>query len=185
MVGMMVTRGDPMTLDTFFATLDRHRDAVPIDELVRLLEALAITRADVEPHVSFAPEGYKRNVLRVGPGYAALVLCWRPDQASPIHDHRGSACGVLVLDGTLAETKYERRPDGHLRETTTGRLAVGTVCGSYDADIHTIRNAASRDLVTLHVYTPPMQNYRIYELGSTAVEVRSDEETLAALAAMP
>jgi len=167
-----------MKLDAFFTELDRHRESVPIDELVALMKRLEITRADVEHCVAFDDDRYKRNVLRVGSGYAALVLCWQPGQASPIHDHRGSACGVLVLDGEITETKYVRGRDGLLTETTTSTLRCGDVCGSYDADIHVIGNRrGAGDLVTLHVYTPPLRNFHIYSLGSTEVQVCEDRET--------
>lgn len=168
-----------MKLDAFFDELDRHTDAVPIDELVALMKRLDITRADVEHCVAFDDDRYKRNVLRVGSGYAALILCWQPGQASPIHDHRGSACGVLVLDGEVTETKYVRGADGLLAETTTGTLGLGEVCGSYDADIHVIgnRRPAGQDLVTLHIYTPPLQEFHIYTLGSTEVKMCEDRET--------
>lgn len=171
-----------MTLDRFFTDLDEHKDAVPIDELVRLLKRLKITRADVEQAVKFGDDKYRRNVLKLGSGYAALVLCWKSGQASPIHDHRGSACGVLVLDGTLTETRYRPGDDGLLSPSAVGTMNVGDVCGSYDTDIHVIGNTepAGHELVTLHVYTPPLKDYHVYRLGSTEVEVHADEETLAA-----
>jgi cysteine dioxygenase len=175
-----------MKLPKFFRALDEHDESVPIDTLVELLKRVEIDRADIEHVIAFDPDRYKRNVLKVGPGYAALVLCWAPGQASPIHDHRGSACGVMVLEGKVTETKYERGADGLLTQTTTGTLDVGEVCGSYDADIHIIRNAETdgSNLITLHIYSPPLQDYHIYTMGSTEVEVRSDEETLAAQRAL-
>ncbi len=171
-----------MKLESFLTELDRHEKAVPIDELVDRLERLEITRADVEHIVAFDDDRYKRNVLRVGSGYAALILCWQPGQSSPIHDHRGSACGVLVLDGLLHETKYKRGADGMLRATTTGTMRRGDVCGSYDADIHVIgnRQPPGQDLVTLHVYTPPLRDFHIYSLDSPEVEVCQDRETMEA-----
>ncbi len=170
-----------MNLPEFFTSLASYPDRVPIDRLVELIRQLDVTLADVASHVAFDDEHYKRNVLKVGPGYAALVLCWKPGQASPIHDHRGSACGVLVLDGVVTETKYERGDDGMLRETATGTLAVGDVCGSCDTDIHIVRNdEEQRDLVTLHVYTPPLRDIHVYRLDSTEVETCTDVETLEA-----
>ncbi|MHC5023458.1 MAG: cysteine dioxygenase [Planctomycetota bacterium] len=170
-----------MTLDDFFTDLDQHADCVPIDELVELMKRVEFTRADIEHAISFSDEHYKRNMLRLGNGYAALILCWKPGQASPVHDHRGSACGVRVISGSVTETRYRRGADGMLTETETCVHDIGNVCGSYDEDIHVIRNADpdGHELITLHVYTPPLENYRVYSLGSTEVKVCSDEETLA------
>ncbi|MHC5113564.1 MAG: cysteine dioxygenase [Planctomycetota bacterium] len=170
-----------ITLSDLFAQLDTHEEAVPIDQLCSLLEQLDLTIDDVREYVSFNPDHYQRNLVHLGPGYAALILCWAPGQSSSIHDHRGSACGVLVLQGTVAETKYKRDADGMLTLDRVTRLPVGQVCGSYDSDIHTIVNEDPNEgLVTLHVYTPPMENYRVYHLDSAEVEVKSDEEVLAA-----
>jgi cysteine dioxygenase len=168
-----------MKLPEFFRILDGHADHVPIDDLVALMQRLEITRGDVEEVVRFDDGHYKRNILKVGSGYAALILCWQPGQASPIHDHRGSACGVLVLEGVVTETKYGRAADGMLFETDTRSYRPGSVCGSWDADIHVIRNdePAGRDLITLHVYTPPLRSFHLYRLDSPEVETRTDEET--------
>jgi cysteine dioxygenase len=105
--------------------------------------------------------------VHLGPSYAALVLCWRPGQASPIHDHLGSACALRVIQGTGTETRFHRRADGTLVEGGTHTYECHRVCGTYDADIH-----------TLHIYTPPMRQYRIYARDSTEYVVRDDLEIL-------
>ncbi len=175
-----------MQLTEFLDTLDAHGRAMEIDALVARMRGLALRRQDVASVVAFDDSCYRRNVLRVGRGYAALVLCWRSGQESPIHDHRGSACGVYVIEGAITETRFELDADGVPRETTSGTLGQGEVCGSFDSDIHVIRNAqaSGRDLITLHVYTPPMSGYHIYERGSSKVTLRRDLETLAAQAAL-
>jgi cysteine dioxygenase len=123
-------------------------------------------------------------VIRVGSGYAALILCWQPRQASPIHDHHGSACGVRVLEGAVTEVKYARSADGKLTESGTKRYEVGRVCGSFDTDIHTIQNREKTNLVTLHIYTPPMTRYRVYSLSRAEPEWFRDVETLEAQRAL-
>jgi cysteine dioxygenase len=172
-----------MKLPEFFRALDEHEEDVPIDRLVELLKALELTRADVEDVVNFHPDHYCRNVLQVRPAYAALIICWSAGQRSSIHNHRGSACGVRVLDGTASEMKFERGPDGLLRESHVNVYPTGHVCGSYDADIHMMYNdqPAPQDLVTLHVYTPPMRDVETYSLDSTEVGIWTDTEALAEL----
>ena len=39
-------------------------------------------------------------------------LCWRNGQRSPIHNHRGSNCGVKVLRGVATETTFARAANG-------------------------------------------------------------------------
>jgi cysteine dioxygenase len=138
-------------------------------ELARLVEELArfeIDLDDVSEHVHFAENGYKRNLVRACPGYHAWLLCWKNGQRSPIHDHRGSACVVRVLRGTLTETLFEFAPNGHVKATFSRDFAEGSLIGSEDTDIHQVSNlqAEDADLVTLHVYTPPLNQMRTYSL---------------------
>ena len=114
----------------------------------------------------FAENGYKRNLVRAGPNYHAWLLCWKNGQRSPIHDHSGSACVVRVLRGTLTETLFELAPNGHVKATFSRDFAQGSLIGSEDTDIHQVSNlqAEDADLVTLHVYTPPLNRMKTYSL---------------------
>ena len=161
----------PIDLNELYARLDQHHTQVPLDQLVAWLEELVVNAADLNQHAHFDPQGYQRNLLHAGPGYHALLLCWLPGQRSPIHDHRGSSCGVRVIQGALSETVFDRTPHGHIYPKHTAELSVGAVCGSVDADIHQISNLQpSENLVTLHVYTPPLVRMGTYSLMHTRVE---------------
>ncbi|MBT8485464.1 MAG: cysteine dioxygenase family protein [Phycisphaerales bacterium] len=165
-----------MTVTDMLDALDRYEDALPIDDLVGLLEQTEITLDTVRPHVRFAPDSYCRNLLRVGPTYSALILCWRCGQTSPVHDHRGSACAVRVISGTASERRYRLTATGGLVERDVRAFAPGHVCGSYDADIHAMYNdqPGGEDLVTLHVYTPPLADYHTYCLDTGDVRIATD-----------
>ena len=157
-------------LDAFFDQLERHDEIIPLDELTALLKRLAVTPDELHEHIRFGANDYRRNLIRAGSAYQALVLCWRPGQASKIHDHRGSACGLRVLEGTARETIYTRGPDGMLVEGEHHEYSTGHVCGSMDADIHRIVNpSAKANLITLHVYSPPMLRAGVYRLDSPEV----------------
>jgi cysteine dioxygenase len=146
-----------MTLTELFKELDRHGERVPLGWLAGRLRALEIDWAELEPYVKFSLDTYRRNLLRAGPAYHALLLCWRNGQRSPIHDHFGSSCAVRVLRGTCTETIFQRTESGHVYPTETHKLPEGFCCGSQDRDIHQISNIEpAGDLVTLHVYSPPL-----------------------------
>jgi cysteine dioxygenase len=157
-------------VEAFLAELDRHEGAVPLDVLTEHLERLDITPDDVREHVRFGPGCYQRNLMHVGPGYQALILCWGPGQCSVIHDHRGSACGVRVLRGVATETIYDRGPDGMLVERERVHREADSVCGSFDADIHRISNDSETvPLVTVHIYSPPLLRAGTYRLDSAEI----------------
>ena len=138
-------------------------------DLLRLLEELSrfeIDLDDLSEHVHFAENGYKRNLVRSAPNYHTRVLCWKNGQRSPIHDHSGSACVVRVLRGTLTETLFEMAPNGHVKASFSRDIAEGSLIGSEDTDIHQVSNlqAEDADLVTLHVYTPPLNRTNTFSL---------------------
>lgn len=160
-----------LSLNDFFAKLDGYRERIPLDELNGLIHQLRISIDDVMPFARFDDERYQRNLMRAGPAYHALVLCWQNGQRSPIHDHRGSSCGVRVLKGEMTETIFEFSPNGLIYPTSTSVAKEGTVCGSEDADIHQVSNLqpGDRELITLHIYSPPLLVMGTYSLTDDMV----------------
>jgi cysteine dioxygenase len=160
-----------MHIDELCRALDRHPRRIPLPELQAALRELVIRLEDVSRWVLFDPNGYRRNLMHAGTSYQALVLCWRSGQRSPIHDHRGSSCGVRVLKGTALETVFARTPSGMVYATHSREHPAGSVCASQDADIHQVSNLSDdgSDLVTLHVYSPPLLSMGTYTLFDPVV----------------
>lgn len=145
----------------YLSALTRRAD---LDELREVVASLDVGADDVRPHVRFSRTAYRRNLVAAGPWHQVLVLCWRNGQRSPIHDHAGSACVVRVLGGTLTETLFERPPGEPARPVLTRHFAPGDVFGSQDDDVHQVFNVqqGTADLVSLHVYSPPLLVMRTY-----------------------
>jgi cysteine dioxygenase len=156
-------------LDALFAYLDGLTAQAPLAELTTRLAELDLDCDDVAEVIRFSNTSYARNSLRAGPWYHAWVMCWKNGQRSPIHDHKGSSCGVRILRGTATETFFEFAPNGHIKATFSRDLSPGDVCGSEDTDLHQISNlqAGQADLVTLHVYSPPLVRMGTYSLTDT------------------
>jgi len=163
-----------------FAELLRRLDAfpgrIPLGELEAALADVSMSLDDVRPWLIFGADTYRRNLVHSGPAYQALVLCWRNGQRSPIHDHAGSSCGVRVLSGEALETVFERTRAGMVFAVRSLSHSPGSVCATQDADIHQVSNVADDggDLVTLHVYSPPLLNMGTYTLFD--VNVRAFHE---------
>jgi cysteine dioxygenase len=154
-----------MTLSQFIAKLDTYAARVPLPELEALLAGLELAPGELEPYYTFSSGHYTRNPIALGPAYQALVLCWLPGQESVIHDHQGSSCAVRVLEGECTEVAYDWQPDGSLAERAGCCLGLGRICGTQDADIHKIRNLTPGNLVTLHVYSPPLEIMNTYKVS--------------------
>lgn len=163
-----------LTLDEFFDRMDVHEDRVPLDELTAMIGELPLTVDDVREYANFNDDHYQRNLIRAGSGYEALIMCWKNGQKSPIHDHAGSSCGVRVIKGVATETVFDHDDAGHVHATRSNELREGGVCGSQDADTHEIANvqANGEDLITLHVYSPPLGEIGLYTLDGDKITKR-------------
>ncbi len=161
-----------MTLSELLAALDQYADRVPIEDLLSLLDRTTISLDEVRDHVRFDDHYYQRNLVRRGTAYEALVLCWKNGQRSTIHDHLETSCGVIVIDGIATETLFARNARGWIYPTATEERAAGGVCGSADLDTHQLSalQEDGSDLVTLHIYSPPMRDIGVYDLAKNTVQ---------------
>jgi cysteine dioxygenase len=150
--------------------LDGLQDRAALPELVANLADLDVESDDFQEHIHFSDRQYARNLVRKGQWYHLLVLCWKNGQRSPIHDHTGSSCGVRVLRGVMTETTFTFAPNGHVKAVGSRDLPAGRVCASQDSDIHQVSNlqGGDADLVTLHVYSPPLLWMGTYSLYDTS-----------------
>ena len=148
-------------------------ERIDLDELKSRLDDDSISAELLADYIHFSDEHYSRNLLAYGPQFYALVLCWKPGQASPIHDHKGASCGVRVIEGVATETSFGWQ-EGRLVERSVTRMRAGEVCGSFDDDIHEIRNDGEGNLVTLHIYSPYLDNINLYDRDTGAITVFSD-----------
>ena len=89
--------------------------------------------------------------------------------ASPIHDHGGQHCWMLVLDGSLEVEDYVRVDagdvPGHAEVSAAGSRTLRT--GSVDLrsgrfDLHRV-SAAEGPAVSLHLYAGPLNEYLVYD----------------------
>ena len=158
------------TLDDFVEYLEALDGRAPLAELVVQVRRLQIGCADVAEHIFFHERQYMRNLMKAGEWYNLIVLCWKNGQRSPIHDHLGSSCAVKVLRGTATETFFDFAPNGQIRAVSSRELGPGIVCGSQDTDVHQVSNlqAGNADLVTLHVYSPPLHQMGTYSITTPA-----------------
>jgi DMSO/TMAO reductase YedYZ molybdopterin-dependent catalytic subunit len=153
-------------LDALFAYLDALGQRPPLGELEALLKRLELARADVAGWVRFSDATYQRNLIRAGECYHLWAMCWRNGQRSPIHDHNGSACAFVVLEGTASVTNFRRAPNGHVLATGSKDYSTGQIVVTSDDDMHQVSNlqAGNADLITLHVYSPPLLRMGTYSI---------------------
>lgn len=149
--------------------LDSLEGRADLDILAGLLKKADISRREIEPFCIFGTRGYKRNTISASPWYELLALCWRSGQCSTIHDHNGSSCAFRVIEGQGTEIRFALTPSGLLCPVVANTMAPGYICAAEDADIHQVANmqAPGRDLITLHIYSPPIKRMTTYCYGET------------------
>jgi cysteine dioxygenase len=158
------SQSSELTLDELADSI-RDLGQIPrLDEIVDWFSSLTMRRRDYEGYRFFTNRKYARNLIVRSPFAELLLLCWRPGQRTPIHDHGGSVGVVKVIEGLLTETMFERAPEGHVKPYNTYRRGPGIITGADVPDIHQLLNLepAGRDMVTLHCYAPPLSVLNTY-----------------------
>lgn len=149
-----------------------NRQSVPaLAEVTEWLSSLVLAQRDYLRYRIFTERGYARNLIARGPAAELLLLCWRSGQRTPIHDHGGSVGVVLVCEGLLTETMFDRSVEGRVRPNNTYKWGPGSVTGAEVPDIHQLLNLqpAGKELVTLHCYAPPLSILNTYSPRSSKV----------------
>lgn len=140
-----------------------------LPEMTAWLQQLPLAAADLRPYISFKAGTYARHRVFRNEVCELLVLCWRPGQRTPIHDHNGSYGVIRVCSGVLWETMFAMDERRGLVYQAAREWTDGCITGADIPDIHQIGNpdVSGQDLVTLHLYAPPLGSLNIYKLGST------------------
>ncbi len=152
-------------LIAYLESLDRRAD---LGKLAGLLAELDVSRCDIAPCCVFGTKGYRRNTITESPWYELLALCWHSGDATPIHDHMGVSCAFKVVEGTGTEIRFRSTPSGLICPAETAVMEPGYVCAADDADIHQVANmqAPGTDLITLHIYSPPIKKMNTYAFAN-------------------
>src|SRR4029077_6063209 len=128
-----------------------------LPDLRRVISNLKPDRGEVEPYLQFSDERYSRNLVYKCEDFECLVLCWRPGQRSPIHDHANSICAVYTVDGLLSSDNYRKMGNGHIRADYSEDFKPGSVLSIQTTEIHQVSNLQdSTDLISLHLYRRPL-----------------------------
>jgi len=155
-------------LAALIAYLDSLNTRANLRVLSRLLADLDLSRRDIAPCCVFGTNGYRRNTITESPWYELLALTWHSGDATPIHDHMGVSCAFKVIEGTGTEIRFRPTPSGLICPAETNPMNPGYVCAADDADIHQVANmqAPGADLITLHIYSPPIKKMNTYDFAN-------------------
>lgn len=150
-----------------------------LEQIHSWLESADVSSEELQPYLGFKEGNYWRHRVCRNEFVEMLVLCWRPGQRTPIHDHNGSHGGVKILRGMLWETTFTYDARAGLEYKSGRELLSGSVTGSDVPDIHQLGNpdVSGQDLVTVHVYAPPLGVLHTYKPGSAKIDLYVPDDT--------
>ncbi|AUG80816.1 Putative cysteine dioxygenase [Kitasatospora sp. MMS16-BH015] len=105
---------------------------------------------------------YERVVLTED--HEVWLISWLPGQSTGFHDHGGSRGAFTVALGELEEYSF-----GAQGALTTRRVGSGTARAFGPEYLHDIRNTSAGPAVTLHAYSPPLNEMTRYELRAAGL----------------
>jgi cysteine dioxygenase len=151
--------------------LDSYDGPIPLEKIVELLQRTNLFVQDMGSYGVFREDRYSRNLIREKPNYEVYCMCWRSGQRSTIHDHQGSLCAVRVLDGIMTNIDFEAVGPRQARPTRSHMYYPGAIDGRIESDIHQVANLqpTGEDLMTLHVYSPPLRHMNVYRQEQSEV----------------
>jgi cysteine dioxygenase len=178
------TKDAHCSLQSIVAALESLNTAPDLDQIYDWLRGLKVSREELQPYIGFKEGNYWRHRVCRNDFVEMLVLCWRPGQRTPIHDHNGSHGGVKIVEGLLWETIFTYDEEAGLQYKTARELTCGSVTGSDVPDIHQLGNPdiSGQDLITVHVYAPPLGVLHTYKPGSAKIDLYVPDDTDASLA---
>jgi cysteine dioxygenase len=150
------------------------RNHVPsLPEINELIVNTTISPDELQTYLGFKAGNYCRHRVMRNEFVEMLVLCWKPGQRTPIHDHNGSHGIVFVHEGILWETTFAYETEAGLSYKALRELRNGGLTGSELPDIHQIGNpdVSGQDLITIHIYAPPLGVLKTYKLGSSTIDL--------------
>jgi len=176
---LMFNDEESLSYQDFIQQLEHTSKPLSISKIRYVLDNLYLSEHQIKELAEFKDETYCRKRLFKNEHCEVLMLSWLNGQRSKIHDHLGTSCGVKVLSGQATETVFERAPNKHIYATESNVYEEGSVTASIDDDIHQISNlqANNEPLVTIHIYSPPLKQFRLYKLESAETDW-FDSETM-------
>ncbi|NGP44000.1 hypothetical protein G4V62_03190 [Bacillaceae bacterium SIJ1] len=157
----------PEKLEKRFSSLPQKPSA---NELKCALDDLSLSAEEVLPYAN-SPNGkpYGRKVLYQSPFIEVILMQWSKEQACAPHDHGDSFGWIYILSGASEHTLFKEQ-NGYVPEATITRIEkTGDYVFTPRKKIHQMASFQKETpLLTLHVYTPPIQNMKVYDLNKCA-----------------
>ena len=132
------------------------------DELAKIVSQFAASDGWLD-RVRLRTDDRWYERLHLGPDYDIWAISWMPGQSTGYHDHGESAGAFVVATGILEE----HRPEEPIFVVVPGQPRA------FGPDYaHDVRNLSNAPAVSIHAYSPPLNEMNEYELDGNQLVPR-------------
>ncbi|MCM3690476.1 cysteine dioxygenase [Neobacillus niacini] len=117
---------------------------------------------------------YNRKLLYKNDEVELLVMNWSQLECAP-HDHGNSHGWIQVISGTSLNSVYEVKGNSLPKELFYQYHHEGQYFYAPKKAVHKMQASNHTDMVTLHLYSPPISGMIVYDLQKCAACVVSDD----------
>jgi cysteine dioxygenase len=117
---------------------------------------------------------YNRKLLYKNDEVELLVMNWSQLECAP-HDHGNSHGWIQVISGTSLNSVYEVKGSSLPKELFYQYHHKGQYFYAPKKAVHKMQASNHSDMVTLHLYSPPISGMIVYDLQKCAACVVSDD----------
>jgi len=169
----------PLSLQDLVNLIENQSIRPTLEQLHSWLENAEISAEELAPYVGFKEANYWRHRICRSDFVEMLVLCWGPGHKTPIHDHNGSHGAVKVFEGILWETNFAYDDNRGLCYHSGREVRSGEITAAAVPDIHQLGNpeVSGQNLITLHIYAPPLGVLKTYKVGSPVIDTYTPDES--------
>ncbi|MCY7782348.1 MULTISPECIES: cysteine dioxygenase [unclassified Bacillus (in: firmicutes)] len=141
-----------------------------VKDLTTSLKQIPNASTLIQPYIKEPDQyAYGRNAIFRNNELEVIVINIPPHKETAVHDHGQSIGCAMVLEGKLLNSIY--RSTGDQAELSNSYFVhKGECLISTKGLIHKMSNPASERMVSLHVYSPPLEDMTVFEEQSGVLE---------------
>ncbi|MER0465890.1 cysteine dioxygenase family protein [Bacillus cabrialesii subsp. cabrialesii] len=134
-----------------------------VKDLAAALNQISNASKLSQPHIKEPDQhAYGRNAIFRNNELEVIVIHIPPHKETAVHDHGQSIGCAMVLEGKLLNSIY-RSTGEHAELSHSYFVKEGECLISTKGLIHKMSNPTSERMVSLHVYSPPLEDMTVFE----------------------
>lgn len=160
--------------DRFKSYLDKLKSP-SAEDLKEVLISMDVKLEETLPYLQSADgKTYYRKLLYQNDEMELLIMNWSDIECAP-HDHGNSAGWIQVVNGDSKNTVFELKENQFPEELFTEIKSKGSFFFAPKKAVHKMQSNGNDNLVTLHLYSPPITGMKVYDLEKCAACIVSDD----------